>query len=125
MYQAVYAAYQRDWEFNTAAMADEYVFEARGTKRIPGLPDSVHGREGYLAMHRQLLESLDVDRVELDDVIPLEGRRVLALLRFVIRAGDGTFDQQFLDLHTFREDGALVRQTIWIDREEGLRELGL
>ena len=33
-------------------------------------------------------------------------------------------EQQFLDVHEFR-DGALLSQTVWWDREEGLRELGL
>ena len=106
-------------------MADEYEFHACGTRWIPGMPKVQHGREGYLAAHRALLDHIDVARVEVDDVIPLEGRRVVGLLRFVIRAGDGTIDQQFLDLHEYREDGALVRQSVWFDREEGMRELGL
>ena len=62
--------------------------------------------------------------MELDDLLMLPDGRVAALVRFVIRAGAGTFDQQFLDVHEFR-DGALVSQTVWWDREEGLRELDL
>lgn len=92
---------------------------------MPGLPDSWRGREGYLAAHATLLEVLDIERVELDDLIMLPDGRVAAFVHFVIRAGKGTFDQQFLDVHEFRDDGALVSQTVWWDREEGLRELGL
>ena len=71
-----------------------------------------------------LRDVVDIERVELDDVMILDDGRVAAFVRFVIRAGRGTFDQQFLDVHEFR-DGALVRQTVWWDREEGLRELKL
>ena len=125
MYAATYAAYNVDWDRNTAVMADEYQFEAAGSARLPGLEVSWTGREGYLRAHADLLETIDVERVVLDDVIPMPDGRVAALARFVIRSGEGTFDQQFLDVHEFREDGALVRQTVWFDREEGLRELGL
>ncbi len=124
MYRAVYEAYARDWELNTAAFADDYEFRAAGTARLPGMPDRWYGREGYIAAHASLLEIVEVERVLLDDVIPLPDGRVAAFVRFVIRAGEGSFDQQFLDVHEFR-DGALVSQTVWWDREEGLRELGL
>ena len=107
-----------------AGFADDYEFCAAGTARLPGMPDTWRGRDGYLAAHATLLEVVDIERVELDDVIVLDDDRVVALVRFVIRAGAGTFDQQFLDLHEFR-DGLLVSQTVWWDREEGLRELGL
>jgi hypothetical protein len=125
MYRAVYGSYNRDWDLNTAAFADDYEFVAAGTARLPGLADRWTGREGYLSAHAVLLDVVDIERVELDDVLPLEDGRVAAFVRFVIRAGERTVDQQFLDLHEFRSDGALVKQTVWWDREEGLRELGL
>ena len=125
MYRATYAAYNRDWDLNTASMTDDYEFRAAGSKRFPGLPERWRGREGYLAAHADLLEVMDIDRVELDDVVPLADGRVVAFVHFVIRAGDRTFDQHFLDVHEFREDGALATQTVWFDREEGMRELGL
>lgn len=125
MYEATYGAYNRDWDLNTASFADDYQFVAEGTARLPGLADSWHGRDGYLAAHAALLDIVDIERVEVDDVLPLADGRVAAFIRFVIHAGDGTFDQQFLDVHEFNEDGALIRQSVWFDREEGLRELGL
>jgi len=67
-------------------MTDHYVFETAGTGRLPGLPDRFVGRDGYLAAHATLLETLDVERVALDDVIPLPDGRVATLIRFVIRA---------------------------------------
>lgn len=122
-YRKAYDAYGRDWEANTAAMADDYVFRSAGSRRLPGFGE-FRGREGYLRAHREMLEVLDVERVVLDDVRPIGEGRVVALLRFVVRAGDGTVDQQFLDYHEYR-DGELIRQTVWFDREEGLRDLGL
>ena len=106
-------------------MADEYEFHAAGSRWVPGLPRTMYGRDGYMAVHRQLLEALDVRAVEVIDLFVLGERRAAALLRFVIRAGEGTIDQQCLDVHDFREDGALVRQTIWFDVDEGRRELGI
>ena len=101
------------------------MFEARGSTRMPGLPDSVSGRDGYVQMHSYMLDDLNVERVEVDDLRVLGERRVATFLRFVVRAGDGTIDQHCLDLHDFREDGALIRQTVWLDQAEGVRELGL
>lgn len=123
-YQATYDAYGSDWSFNTAAFAPDYVGRIEGTPSVPGIPREWSGREGYLAVHRSFREVLNVARIETDDVIPLGDDRVVALIRFVIRAGDSEFDQQTLDWHEFR-DGELVLQRIWLDREEGLRDLGL
>ena len=125
MYRATYDAYARDWALNTASFADDYEFRAAGTARLPGLPDAWYGREGYIEAHTGLLEVIDIERVVLDDLLLLRDGRVAAFVRFVIRAGDGTFEQQFLDVHEFGDDGALLSQTVWWDREEGLRELGL
>jgi hypothetical protein len=121
--RATYDAYGRDWEFNTASLADDYEFHMAGANRIPGI-DIWRGPDGYVAGQRHFLEFLDVDRVELDDLIPLGSGRVVALMRFVVRAGSGTIDQQALDVIDFR-DGQVYRQTMWFDRDEGLRELGL
>ena len=108
-------------------MADGYEFRGAGSRWLPGLPRVAYGREGYLEVHRQLLELLRVQRVEVIDLYVLGERRAAALLRFVIHAGDGegTIDQQCLDVHAFREDGALMRQTVFFDVDEGRRELGL
>jgi hypothetical protein len=104
-------------------MADDYEFHWAGASRMIDL-DTFHGRDEYIREQTRLLEHLNVARIELDDVIPLGDGAVVALFRFVVRAGDGTIDQQVLDHHVFR-DGELVQQTMWFDREEGLRELGL
>ncbi len=123
-YRVAYWTHNRNWWLNTLAMADDYVFMAGGSTRVPGLPDRFVGRDGYVAAQRQMLDVVDVARVEVDDLIPLDRSRVAVLSRFVIRAGGGTVDQLCLELHEFRR-GAMVRQTYWFDREEGLRELGL
>ena len=120
-----YDAYAVDWDLNTAGFAeDDYVFRAAGTARMPGLPDTWFGRDGYLAAHSTLLEVLDIEAVVLDDVTFLPDGRVAAFVHFEIRTAAGLMEQQFLDVHEFRE-GAIVSQTVWWDREEGLRELGL
>lgn len=118
-----YTAYGRDWEVNTAAFSDDYVFRNAGTRPLVGFADA-HGREGYIAYHARMLETLNVVALELDDIRPLGENRVLVFARVVIRAGAGTIDQQVLDLSEWR-DGEIFRQTLWFDREEGLRELGL
>lgn len=123
LYRAAYDAYGRDWEFNTAAIGPDYTLVVAGSRPLPEF-DHVHGREGYIQAHRRVLEFLDIERVEVDDVRPLGGGRVVAFTRFIIRVGDATIDQQALDHHEF-EDGLLRRQTVWFDREEGLRDLGL
>lgn len=104
-------------------MADDYEFRMAGTNRLPGF-GVFRGREEYISEQTRLLEHLDVDHVELDDLIPLGDGRVAMLMRFVVRAGETTIDQLALDFHEFR-DGELIRQTLWFDRDEGLRELGL
>ena len=123
LYEAAFAAYGRDWEANTAAFSDDYVFHNGGTRVLPGY-GSAHGREEYIANHSRMLETLDVERIALDELRPLGDGRVLAFTRIAIRAGGGTIDQLMLDLTEWRE-GELFRQTLWFDREEGLRELGL
>ncbi len=123
-YRFAYEAYTSDLDLNTASFADDYVFRMAGTRRIPGFPDELHGAAGYKREQSRMLEDLNVERIELDDVRPLGDGRVVSLYRFVIRTGAGTIDQQALDLHEFR-DGQLLRQTVWFDRDEGLRELGL
>ena len=124
-YQVIYGAYGVDWDLNTASLAEAYTGRIEGTYFLPDIPQHWSGREGYLEVHKKLREVLNVRRVELDDVIPLGDGRVAALIRFVIDAGgDATIDQQVLDWHEFR-DGEVVLQRIWLNREEGLRELGL
>jgi hypothetical protein len=122
-YAAVYGAYGNDWELNTAPIHEDWEIVFAGSRKIPGLGE-MRGREGYIREQTAMLEHLNVERVQLDDLRPLGNDRVVAFIRFVIRAGDGTIDQQALDHHEFR-DGLVVRQTVWFDREEGLRELGL
>ena len=122
-YVQTYAAYGRDWDVNTATIADDYEFSTSGPGRILGF-EKIRGPEEYVREHRRLLEELDVERVELDDVRPLGDGRVVTFIRLVIRAGGGTIEQQALDYHEFR-DGLLTRQVVYFDREEGLRELGL
>lgn len=124
LYRAAYATYNRHWGLNTAGMAEDYVYIAAGSRRVPGLPAHVTGRAGFIAVQKQLLEVLDVARVALDGIVPLDGQRVIVHSRFVIRAAGGEVDQHCLELHEFRR-GALVRQTYWFDRDEGRRELGL
>lgn len=123
LYRAAYGAYGQDWEFNTAAIGPDYELVVAGSRPLPEF-HGIHGRDGYIAAHQRVLEFLNVERVEVDDVLPLGDGRVVALTRFVIGVGDSTIDQQALDHHVF-EDGLLRRQTVWFDREEGLRELGL
>lgn len=123
-YLAAYDAYGVNWELNTAAMADEHVFLAGGSSRLPGLPRRTVGAAGYLDAQCQLREALDVARIELDEVIPLGSSRVVAMTRFVISAGGGEVEQQCMELHEFR-DGELVRQTYWFDRDEGRAAIGL
>ena len=122
-YTRIYRAYGRDWEVNTAAIADDYVFSTSGAGRILGLGE-LHGAADYVREHSRMLELLHVERVELDDLRPLGDNRVVTFIRLVIRAGEGEIEQQALDYHEFR-DGLLARQIVWFDREEGLRELGL
>jgi hypothetical protein len=124
IYREVYATYGKDWDANTETFADDYVFEGRGSVFLPGLPERIEGRDGYIAAQKQLLEVVDIVRVDIDDLVPLGEDRVAVFSRFVVRAGDGAFDQQVLELHEYR-DGRLRRQIYWFDREEGLRELGL
>ena len=121
-YLAVYAAYGRDWAINTAPIHDDYELIFAGSRQMPGL-SGMRGREGYIREQTAMLEYLNVERVELDDLRPLGGGRVLAFIRFVVRSGDFTIDQQALDFQEF-QDGLVIRQTVWFDREEGLRELG-
>ena len=123
-YEAGYGAWGQDWDLNTSVMADDLVFAAGGSSRLPGLPDRAEGVEGYLEAQGQLQEVVDVARVEVDDVIPLGGDRVVVLTRFVFRTGGGEVDQQCMELHEFR-DGELFRQTYWFDREEGRAAIGL
>jgi ketosteroid isomerase-like protein len=123
-YRAAYAAYGVDWDLNTAVMADDHVFIAGGSSRLPGLPERTVGREAYLDAQRQLLEAVDVARIELDDVIPLGDGRVATMTRFVIRTGGGEVEQQCMGLHEYR-DGEIVRQTYWFDRDEGRAAIGL
>lgn len=125
MYRAVYQAYGTDWRLNTAPMAEEYEFVAAGSTWFPGLPRHERGRDGYMRIHRQLLEALAVKGVELEELHIVGERRVAALLRFVVGSHDVTVDQRCLDVHDFREDGALVRQTVYFDIEEGMRAVGL
>ena len=124
LYRFVYRTHGRHWRLNTLAMAPDYVFVAGGSSRVPGLPDRVEGRAGYVAAQRQMLDAVDIARVEVEDILPLSGDRVVVLSRFVIGSTGGTVFQQCLELHEFRR-GAFVRQTYWFDREEGRRELGL
>ena len=124
-YRVIYGAYGVDWDLNTASLAESYIGRIEGTYFLPDIPTEWSGREGYLEVHKRLRSVLNVERVELDDVIPLGDGRVAALIRFVIDAGGGTtIDQQVLDFHEIR-DGEVVLQRIWLNREEGLRELGL
>ena len=122
-YRRAYAAYGRDWTMNTAAIADDFEFRSRGSRRLPEFGE-IRTRDDYVREHERMLEILDVERIEVDDLLPLGDGRIAAYLRFVIRVGDGTIDQQALDVHEFR-DGLLFRQTVYLDREEGLRDLGL
>jgi hypothetical protein len=118
-----YFAYGRDWELNTATFADDYEFHNGGTRPLVGF-ESAYGREGYIATHTLLLETLNIERIELDDLRPLGDGKVVVFTRIVIGAGGRTIDQLALDYHEFR-DGQLARQVVWFDRDEGLRELGL
>ena len=124
LYAEVYEAYGVDWDTNTQLFHDDYVFEGRGSIVFPGLPRRVEGRDGYIDGHEQLLEVIDVARVETEEIVPLGDGRVVILTRFVMRAGDGEFAQQALELHEFR-DGLLHRHYYWFHRDEGRRELGL
>lgn len=123
-YRATMGAFGRDMALNTLAFADDYVFRLAGSVRIPGFPDELHGRESYERQQVEVLDHLNVQNVIVDDVMPLGDGRVAAFYRFVVGAGTGTIEQQCLDLHEFR-DGELIRQTVWFDRADGLRELGL
>ena len=125
VYEEIYAAYAVDWETNTGSFdRDDYEFALRGTVPFPGLPERVEGLEGYVAGHRELLDVVDLVRVQIDDLIPLGDGRVVVLTRYVVRAGDGEVEQQILELHQFR-DGLLWRHYYWFHRDEGRQELGI
>ena len=124
VYQEIYSHYDVDWEKNTEFFHDDYVFEGHGSIVFPGLPRRVEGREGYIDGQKQLNEVVDVERVEIDDIIPLGDNRVVVLTRFVMSTGGVQFEQQALELHEFR-DGLLWRHNYWFHRDEGRLELGL
>ncbi len=124
LYVDVYEAYGVDWDTNTELFHEDYVFEGRGSIEFPGLPRRIEGRDGYIDGHRQLLDVVDMARVEFEEIIPLGDARVVILTRFIMRAGGGEVAQQAMELHEFR-DGLLHRHYYWFHRDEGRRELGL
>lgn len=124
VYHEIYSHYDVDWEKNTELFHEDYVFEGRGSIQLPGFPQRVEGRAGYIEGHSQLNEIVDVERVDIDDLTPLGDARVIVFSRMFMRAGGGRLEQQLMELHEFR-DGLLHRQFYWFHRDEGRRELGL
>lgn len=125
LYREIYSHYNVDWDRNTQLFADDFEVAGRGSMHLPGLPERVEGRDGYVDAHLQLIAVVDVLRVDVDDLIPLGDGRVVVLSRFVLRAGGSQIDQQVLELHEFGDDGLLRRQYYWFSRDEGFAELGL
>ena len=124
VYEEIYSHYNVDWAKNTELFHDDYVFIGRGSIPFPGFPQRVVGVDAYIEGHREMNEMVDVERVVIDDLIPLGDARVIVLTRILMRAGDGRLEQQLLELHEFR-DGLLHRQYYWFHRDEGRQELGL
>ena len=124
VYLEIYSQYAVDWQKNTELFHDDYVFEGRGSIVFPGLPQRIEGRDGYIDGQQQLNEVVQMERVEIDDLIPLGGGRVVLLTRFVMTTGGVQVEQQALELHEFC-DGLLHRHHYWFLRDEGRWDLGL
>lgn len=73
-------------------------------------------------MHEQVIEIAGLDGVEVEDVEPL-GDGVVNVVSLLVMQGR-TLTQQMIERHVFR-DGRLWRQTMWFDRDEGRREMGV
>jgi hypothetical protein len=128
-FESTYRAYgRRDWEFNTLSIhPTDYVFRGGDMHRlIPGTPADARGVTGYLEMHRAFLEAWTDAEVRFDGVLEAPDGRLVGLPRFVLRGGSSglELDHALADVHVWRE-GWLVEQTYWLDRDAGLRAVGI
>lgn len=88
---------------------------------MPGIDGDLIGRDAYTESQSQAVDLLGGASVRIDDLLPRGDGRVIVVSHLELQGG---LSQQMLELHEWG-GGELVRQTVWFDREEGRRELGL
>jgi hypothetical protein len=119
---------RRDWELNTLLFDPEsFVFQPGDLREtLPDARERYDGVAGYLEAMHLFLESWSDLRVELVDVLAVDRRRAVSLVRFtgVGRLSEVPFDQLTLIEFVFR-DGLVISQSYWWDARRGAAELGV
>ena len=125
----IFDAYtRRDWEMNTLALdpSDYELSVGDPGLLLPGLRETYTGIDGYIEAQLAIIEVFRDLEVVTESVGLAGPRRLVAMLRWRgTAAGSGiSIDQPMMTVGEF-PNGLVSRQSYWIDREAGLRKLGL
>ena len=124
LYRRAYAAWnRRDWELNTILHDDDRYELCWAQQVIPGARSSYAGVAGYIEFSQLWLEAFGEFLFELLEVHDGGVNTVLSEIHQIGRgAGSGVSLDHYITSKDEFHHGMLVRQTLWWEAEEGLRE---